>query len=225
MSAERLSIVIPTLNAAATLGATLACLPAGAEIIVVDGGSRDDTADLARAAGARVESAPRGRGTQLGQGANAATRPWLLFLHADTVLEPGWPAAVETFIECSANVRRAAVFRLRFDDDGLWPRLFERVVAFRARWLGLPFGDQGLLISRDFYDALGGYRALPLMEDVDLVRRIGRRRIVMLDAVARTSAVRYRRHGYLQRAARNLVCLAFYFVGVPPARIARLYER
>ena len=225
MIGERLSIVIPTLNAVATLGATLACLPAEAEIIVVDGGSGDGTADIARAAGARFEVAPRGRGVQLGHGANAARRPWLLFLHADTVLALNWQAAVGAFIDRPAGEPCAAVFHLHFDDRGPWPRLFEWVIAWRTRWLGLPYGDQGLLITRHFYDVLGGYRPLPLMEDVDLVRRIGRGRLVMLDAVAHTSAARYRQRGYFRRAARNLFCLALFFLGVSPARIARLYER
>ena len=94
---------------------------------------------------------------------------------------------------------------------------------WRARKLGLPYGDQGLLISRGFYDALGGYRPLVLMEDVEFVRRIGRRRLVGLDAVALTSAARYRRGGYLARPLRNAACLGLYFLGLPPPLIARLY--
>jgi hypothetical protein len=91
--------------------------------------------------------------------------------------------------------------------------------------LALPYGDQGLLIHRDLYDQLGGYRPLPLMEDVDLVRRIGRRRLTVLPVRAETSARRWRQDGWLARSARNLVCLALFFVGVPAARIARLYGR
>jgi rSAM/selenodomain-associated transferase 2 len=224
MSLDRFSIVIPTLNAAATLEATLAALAPGAEVIVVDGGSADATCAAARAAGALVLEAPRGRGRQLACGAGRASRPWLLFLHADTVLEPGWIDAAERFIASPASERRAAVFRLRFDERGLRPWLLARLAMLRTRWLGLPYGDQGLLIARRFYDALGGYRPLPLMEDVDLVRRIGRRRLVVLHAIARTSAARYRRHGYLARGVRNLCCLALYFAGVAPERLVRLYE-
>ena len=89
--------------------------------------------------------------------------------------------------------------------------------------LRLPYGDQGLLISASFYPALGGFRPLPLMEDVDLVRRLGRRRLAPIAAQIIASARRYRRDGYFRRPLRNLLCLSLYFVGVPPTRIARLY--
>ena len=95
----------------------------------------------------------------------------------------------------------AAVFRLRLDDGAPAAR---RLVAWRTRALGLPYGDQGLLIPSALYRSLGGYGPIPLMEDVDIVRRLGRKRIVLLDADAITSAERYRRAGYLGRSARNL---------------------
>ncbi len=219
-----LSIVIPTLNAAATLGATLGALPTGLDVIIVDGGSRDATVEIARAAGASVLAAPCGRGVQLGHGAGHASAPWLLFLHADTVLETGWHEAARRFIAAPANKAKAACFRFALDDSSPAARRVERWVAWRTRALGLPYGDQGLLLSRAFYDSLGGYRAIPLMEDVDLVRRIGRRRLVRLEAVARTSAARYQRDGYAARMLRNIFCLVLYFLGVPPALITRFYE-
>ncbi|MBL8673503.1 MAG: glycosyl transferase family 2, partial [Rhodospirillales bacterium] len=101
----------------------------------------------------------------------------------------------------------------------------EGMVAWRGRALGMPYGDQGLLIKRSFYDRVGGYRPLPLMEDVDLVRRIGRRRLVALDVDAVTSAARYERDGWTLRPMRNLLCLSLFLLGVAPARIARLYGR
>ncbi len=218
-----LSVVIPSLNAGASLGATLAALPAGLEVIVVDGGSSDATIEIARAGGARVVSAPRGRGTQLRHGAEDARASWLLFLHADTVLAPNWTEAARGFMTNAANQQRAACFRLALDDARWIARWLERIVVWRTRALGLPYGDQGLLISRALYELLGGYRPLPIMEDVDLVRRIGRRRLTRLDVSARTSAVRYRQ-GYMARSLRNLCCLALYYVGVSPALIARFYE-
>lgn len=275
MSAPDLSVVVPTLNAAESLGPTLAALAwrdlapidppplpspsrgegkkeepsahpltpsplrgkggvgviiasgaecTGLEVVVVDGGSIDRTVEIARPAGAVVEIAPRGRGVQLARGAARATAAWLLFLHADTVLEPGWHEAARRFVADPANQQRAACFRFALDDASPAARRLERLVAWRTRVLGLPYGDQGLLIARPFYEVLGGYRPLPLMEDIDLVRRIGRRRIVMLRAIARTSAARYRRHGYIARSVRNLSCLALYFLGVPPELIARLYD-
>jgi hypothetical protein len=119
---------------------------------------------------------------------------------------------------------RAAYFRFRLDDGAPQARRLERMVAWRSRALGLPYGDQGLLISRTFYGALGGFRDMPLLEDVDLVRRIGRHRLMGLSSAAITSAEKFRRDGYWRRSARNLTCLALYFAGVSPARIKRIYE-
>jgi len=218
-----LDIVIPTLNAARTLPATLAALGSAAGVIVADGGSTDGTAALAHAAGAHVVTAPRGRGPQLAAGVAAGTAPWVLALHADTRLAPGWRAAVARHMDEPANDERAGYFRLRFDSAAPLARRWERAVAWRSRALGLPYGDQGLLIARRFYEDLGGFRPLPLMEDVDLVRRIGRRRLVALDADAVTSAARYERDGWWLRPARNLLCLSLYAAGLPPRLIRRLY--
>ncbi|MCW5772686.1 MAG: TIGR04283 family arsenosugar biosynthesis glycosyltransferase [Rhodospirillaceae bacterium] len=223
-----LSLVIPTLNAEQDLERTLAALApegAGVEIVAADGGSRDRSANVAAAAGATCIAAPRGRGSQLRAGAQAASGAWLLFLHADTRLAPGWRAVVERFAAEPRNAERAAVFRLALDDADPRARRVERLAAWRGRALGLPYGDQGLLIARDFYWSLGGHPAIPLMEDVALVRRIGRRRLVLLDHSAITSAIRYRRGGWLRRPARNLALLSLYFFGVPPRLLARLYGR
>ncbi|MBR0684201.1 glycosyltransferase [Roseomonas eburnea] len=223
---RELSVLVPSLNAAAGLGRTLAALAGQvAETIVADGGSTDGTRDLASAAGARVIAAPRGRGSQLAAGAAAINVPWLLVLHADTVPGPGWRDAAEAFIADPANTRRAAYFRFALDDASPQARRLERAVAWRCRVLGLPYGDQGLLISRDFYESLGGYSSIPIMEDVDLARRIGRHRLVGLDVPFVTSAERWRREGWRRRSARNLACLALWFAGVPPERIARFYAR
>ncbi len=229
-AAPTIAVVVPALNAAADLAAALAALEEGraaglvGQTLVVDGGSADATREIAARAGARVLSAPRGRGAQLAAGAAAAEAPWLLFLHADTRLVSGWTTVVARFQAGEDSRRRAAVFRLAFDDPAPEARRLARLANWRARVLGLPYGDQGLLIARAFYQELGGFRPLPLMEDVDLIRRIGRRRVEVLEADALTSAVRYRRDGWWLRPARNLSLLALYYLGVPPARLARLYD-
>jgi rSAM/selenodomain-associated transferase 2 len=222
----RISAVIPVLDAAAELPPTLAALSGSAligEIVVADGGSRDGSAEIAREAGARVIEAPRGRGTQLAAGAAAAVGEWLLFIHADCRLMPGWEGAVQTFIAAPDAAQRAGYFAFALDDPAPAARRLERLVAWRCRNFALPYGDQGLLIHRSLYDAVGGYAAMPLMEDVELARRLGSARLEPVGATMLASARRYRRDGYWRRPLRNLVCLALYFAGVPPRRIAGLY--
>jgi rSAM/selenodomain-associated transferase 2 len=224
-----LSIIIPALDAAASLPATLAALAEGRarslvrEVLVIDGGSRDATPRLAEAGGARVVESARGRGNQLVAGAAAARGEWLLFIHADTRLGPGWADAVDAFIARPENARRAGYLRYRLDDAAAAARRLEALVAWRCRLLALPYGDQGLLIARRLYEELGGFRPLPLMEDVEFARRIGRRRLVPIAADAVTSAARYRRGGYVARPLRNLGCLTLYFLGLPPQYLVRLY--
>ena len=228
-----LSIVIPTLDAARVLGATLAGMEPGidrldeagtaVEVLVADGVSRDGTADEARRHGARVIEAQAGRGRQLAAGAAAAAGTWLLFLHADTCPAAGWDDEVSAFIAQPGNQSRAACFRFALDDRAVVARLLERLVALRCCLFALPYGDQGLLIHRSFYDALGGFGPLPMMEDVDFVRRIGRRRLAYLRTPAVTSAVRFRRAGYLPRMMRNVCCLLLFSLGVRAETVARLY--
>jgi rSAM/selenodomain-associated transferase 2 len=218
-----ISVVIPALNAAPLLPATIAAVEAAAdEVVVVDGGSADATVALARTGGAQVLVAPRGRGAQIAAGVAAGRGPWLLLLHADTVLAPEWVAAARAHI--AAGPARAGYFRFAVASPDPRARRLERAVAWRCRALALPYGDQGLLIHRDLLGAVGGIRPLPLMEDVDLVRRLGRARLVALPAAALTSAERWERDGWRRRSTRNLACLAAWFAGVPPARIARWYR-
>ena len=211
-----LSVVIPTLNAAATLAGAVAAVAEADEIIVVDGGSTDGTPALARTLGSRCIAAPRGRGSQIAAGVAAAGGEWLLLLHADTSLQHGWRT-----VRLPSD--RAGYFRFTLDSPDNRARRLERLVAWRSRVVGLPYGDQGLLIHRDLLRAIGGVRPLPLMEDVDLVRRLGKRRLVALDCAAVTSAERWRREGWYRRSLRNLLCLVLYFAGIPPRLIARLY--
>ena len=221
-----ISVIIPTLDAAAELPRTLGVLAGVAhlgEVIVVDGGSRDASLRIARRARARVIAAPRGRGTQLAAGAKAARCNWLLFLHADSRPLPGWDAAVRVFIAAPGAEMRAGYFTLALDDPTAAARRVERLAELRCRALALPYGDQGLLIHRSLYQAAGGYPAIPLMEDVALARRLGRARLKPLGATILTSPSRYRRDGYWRRPLRNLLCLSLYFLGLPPGRIVRLY--
>lgn len=228
---QKVSIVIPALNASAELPACLASLTAGrerdliAEVIVADGGSEDGTPEAAAAAGCRLVVSPRGRGRQLREGASVAEAPWLLFLHADTRLGAGWAEEAQSFMNSvGEDGERAGFYRLAYDEEGTAARRTARLANWRARILGLPYGDQGLLIPRRFYEALGGYPDEPLMEDVALVRRIGRRRLTAFNSWAVTSAERYRRGGWMPTALRNLGLLVLFYLGAPPAWLARRYR-
>lgn len=222
-----LSIVIPTYNTSVALSRTIQSLvppPYAREIIVVDGGSSDDTLEIAKQQGVRIIHAQKGRGQQLKAGGQAAKGDWLLFLHADTVLPPTWGLDVCTFVANDAKRERAGYFTFALDDDKASAKRLEKMVSWRCRLLGLPYGDQGLLISKKLYDQVGGFTDIPLMEDVDIVRRIGKSRLDQLSTCAVTSAKRYQKQGYLLRSFRNLTCLALYFLGLSPEKIVKLYE-
>jgi len=226
-----ITVVIPTLNAEATLPATLTALVPAAleglvrEVIVVDGGSKDRTREVADQAGADLLTAPPNRGAQMRAGANAARHPWLLFLNADTVLDAGWEREASHFmqrVDSGSSRRSAAAFRFALDDDGIAPRALEGLVRLRCALLRLPYGEQGLLIPRPVYDKAGGHRAVPLMEDLDLVRRVGLRRVKLLRSRAISNAARYRRDGYIRRALGNQAQRILYTLHLAPARTSQL---
>ncbi|MEL6359680.1 MAG: TIGR04283 family arsenosugar biosynthesis glycosyltransferase [Pseudomonadota bacterium] len=231
-----LSVVIPTLNASPFLPACLEGLFEGVtaglirELIVADGGSADETVEVAAAAGARVIRAAPGRGGQLAAGANSARGEWLLFLHGDTRLDVGWSQEVMGHLAQMPD--KAAVFRLRFGSGRaafpLWPWLVARSANLRARIFALPYGDQGFLISKKQYTELGGYAPISLFEDVDLVQRYtkayGRKALKMFAARAITSPERYERDGYWRRIAKNQKCLWLYLSGTDIDRIAEEYR-
>ncbi len=228
-----ITVIVPTLNSENGLAACLTALITPTvegivrEVIVADGGSSDRTGEIIDQAGATLVRSIPGRGRQLAAGADKARTPWLLFLHPDTVLESGWDREATTFMERVDSGTRpaaAAAFRFSMDEPGMRPRLAEFVVAARCALLRMPYGNQGLLIPRRLYRQVGGYKPLSLMEDVDFMRRIGRRRTVVLRARAINSAERMRSDGDLRNGLRNLSCLALHHLRVPPGMIARLYR-
>ena len=193
-------------------------------ITVCDGGSRDDTTTIARQAGAAVVTtrawsrrAARGRrhGRQRAVAAVPACRHGAVARLGRSRARASWHSR--------RTPQRPATSACASTSADPRARRIERLAAWRCRTFGLPYGDQGLLIERAFYEQLGGFRALPLMEDVDFVRRIGRRKLVALDAEAVTSAERYERDGWLAPADAQPGCLALYFAGLPPSVIRRLY--
>lgn len=227
-----ISVIIPTLDAERSLPQTMAALVPAVldgvlkEVIVSDGGSRDATTRIAESTGAEVVHSATGRGTQMLTGAQVARSPWLLFLHADTVLEDGWHVEAAEFmaeVDSGRTKPSAAAFRFRLDDKGAMPRLVESLAWLRAHVLRQTYGSQGLLIPRKLYQTIGGHPDVLLMEDVGVVRRLGRSRLRLLGATAVTSAARYQREGYVTRMARNQLCMALHAAGVPIPTIARIY--
>ena len=220
-----LTVLIPTLNAAHCLGPTLASMFDGvqdgliAELIFADGGSSDDTADLADDIGASLVTSKAGRGTQLATAANTVKTPWLMAIHADTVLSDGWTRAVRDHVNTSQN---AAYFRLAFDSAKPAARRTAAWANLRSKLFQLPYGDQGLLIPTPLYKSVGGYGDIPLMEDVKLVRSL-RGKLSQLDATATTSAAKYDAEGYIKRGSKNLLTLSKYLMGVSPETLGKRY--
>jgi rSAM/selenodomain-associated transferase 2 len=209
-----ITVIIPTLKIDDDLEQLLNILPE--DVIIVNGGM--ETYSFAKH---NIINSNPGRGLQLKTGAAFAKGEWLFFLHGDSVMTKGWSDTIKDHIKNEPN--KAMAFRLQFNDDGFFPRLLEHWVQFRCWAFALPYGDQGLLISRALYDELGGYNEMPLMEDVDIIKRIGRDRLKMSNHVMITSAEKYNKHGYLFRMIRNGFCLLLYKLGVDPATIKKIY--
>lgn len=219
-----LSVIIPTLNAESQLPELLAQLDGHVdEVIVSDGGSTDKTLAITLAADARIALGCKGRGWQLARGASWAHGDWLLFLHADTRLGDGW--AEEIRHNMTYFPERAGYFRFKLDADGFWPRWIELWVRLRCFFAALPYGDQGVLIRRDVYDAAGGYPDWPLFEDVQIVRKLGRQRLRALQANAVTNADRYEKQGYVRRGLGNVLLLTRFLLGAKPESLAKRYSK
>jgi rSAM/selenodomain-associated transferase 2/rSAM/selenodomain-associated transferase 1 len=221
-----ISVVIPTLNDTAQLLRTLeplAPIGPGHEVIVVDGGSEDGLEQLAaQYPQLQVLEAAPGRASQMNRGAAAARGEVLLFLHADTLLPPDWTRHVNNAARQTGFALGA--FRMRLAAPGLPYRLIESLVNLRSRWLRLPFGDQALFMKASTFNELGGFPAMPLMEDVELVRRARTRgRLVVLSAPATSSARNWERDGILYRTFMNGRSYLAYRLGRPVDRIAAAY--
>lgn len=220
----RLAVVIPTLNEAESLPALLGDLGrvvVPLDIVVADGGSTDGTLAAASTAGVRTVAAPRGRAAQMNAGARAAEGRWLLFLHADTRLPSRARRALLTAIVDEPELE-AAVFGFAIDLPPGWKRFIEMGQALRQTLYGLPYGDQGLLVRRELFEAVGGFPDVPLLEDVAALRALRRRaRVRTLPGVILTSGRRYLRDGVVRTWLRNTAIISLYYLGVPPRRLAQ----
>ena len=228
-----LSVVVPTYNEGRTLPTLLARLREGLdvahEIVVADGGSDDETAQVAEAAGVRVEATPRGRGRQLAAGTARTSGSAYWFVHADA--RPDARVLAQVSALATAHVEgqpldAAWAARLAIDAPGMAYRVVEAGANLRSRLASLPYGDQGLLVSRAHYEAVGGYPAWSLMEDVALVRALHRAGVPirLLDGALTVSARRWQRDGVVRRTLGNWRLLARFLAGGDPEALARRYR-
>ena len=220
-SPPRVTVVIPARDEEAAIGAALDSAQAApdVEVIVADGGSRDGTVAVAIGRGALVVGGWSGRARQMNAGAARARSELLVFLHADTVLPPGYAEVVERTLAAPETV--AGAFRLAIDGPLGSFGAIEFLVHLRSTLLHIPYGDQALFLRTGTFRALGGFPDSPIMEDLELVRRLRRIGAVRVAPEAvRTSARRWRDRGILRMTLLNQVCLTAYFLGVSPARIA-----
>lgn len=218
-----ISVIIPALNEAAQIGSTLRHLEGAgaAEVIVVDGGSSDETVQIAESLGARVLRGPANRGMQQNLGAESATGEILLFLHADTRPPDGFAGQVRAILDERGTI--AGAFRFRLDASSFGFSLVERMVRLRSKLFSLPYGDQALFMSRQAFEKAGRFADLPVLEDFDLVRRLKRvGKIQLADSAAVTSARYWRERGVWQVTWRHQLCILGYYLGVSPSRLARL---
>jgi len=228
-----LAVVIPTLNAAGSLADTLRSIQQDdrirAHVVIVDGGSTDATLDVAEQNGVPVENiygfdGEPSRGGQIADGLSVVRDwAWVMILHADTVLSPRWVDEVLAFTHLEGAKQTAAYFQFQLKSTSRWARMVERGARLRTRIFGVVTGDQGLVISQIMLARIGGMRRIPIMEDVDLIQRIGKRNLVPLNANARTSAARYEKSGYLPRVVINFYCLILFYLKFPPEFIKRQY--
>lgn len=217
-----ISVIIPTLNEERYLEDTLKSIGQGVEIIIVDGGSSDATSEVARRFTEKIILSEKGRGAQMDRGAREAAGGLLLFLHADTRLPHGWKGHVEDILKDAKVI--GGGFKLKIDSRKFYLHLTEVIANLRSKHLGLIYGDQAIFVRKNDFLAVGGFLGLPLMEDVDLIKRLKKKgRMVLLDAYISTSSRKWDKSGFLRTTLRNWIFLILYYVGVSPERLYRWY--
>lgn len=222
----RISVIIPALNEAPNLAATIASARSVStkEIIVVDGGSRDNSADAARSLGATVLMSKPGRANQMNLGARAAKGEMLLFLHADTLLPAGFDHHILRILDQPTVA--AGAFLLEIDGSRRGYRIVENLANWRSRRLHMPYGDQGIFLRAADFHSVGGFPEIPIMEDFEFIRRVRKQGSIAIAPVAVvTSSRRWQTIGVLRATLINQVVTAAYCLGISPARISRIYRR
>lgn len=226
IDAVRISIIIPTLNEAENIKEAIATTQPNTniEVIVIDGGSQDDTVAIAQSLGVKVISSSPGRAAQMNTGAVAATEEILLFLHADTCLPTGFNDMVRTALQQPGTV--AGAFKLRIDASLFSLRWVEWGINVRSHFYQMPYGDQAIFLTKAVFQQIGGFPELPIMEDFELMRRLKRiGRIVIIPTPVVTSARRWLQKGVFKTTLLNQIVIIAYLLGVSPERIRRWYRR
>jgi rSAM/selenodomain-associated transferase 2 len=221
---SRISVIVPVVNEQEQLATTLSYvqLAPGDELIVVDGGSTDQTLEIARKFTPDVLSSPPGRARQMNLGAAHATGDILLFLHADTLLPPESANAIRHAMR-TPEVTGGA-FRLVINPTTPALRLIAWGANLRSRFAQLPYGDQALFVRRHIFEALGGYADEPFLEDVQLVRAMRRYgRVILVPHAVQTSGRRWLQEGVVYTTVRNNVVVGLFFCGVAPVTLKRWY--
>jgi len=221
-----ISVIIPALNESRNIADTLENIGHGKnrEVIVVDGGSMDNTVLIAKTLGAKVIKSSPPRSRQVNQGADAASKDILLFLHADTLLPENFNRHVLGALAQPGVV--AGAFELRIDSPVPSLRLIERITNWRSRCLNMPYGDQAIFMFSNVFRQMGGFPNLPIMEDFELIRRLRKKGdVVTLHQPVITSPRRWLNHGILKTTLINQLIVVFYFMGISPDTIVRLYGR
>jgi rSAM/selenodomain-associated transferase 2 len=222
-----LSIIIPVLNESALIQSTLEplLLTSSVEVVVVDGGSTDNTVERAQAAGAKVLLASQaGRAHQMNEGAAIAQGELLLFLHADTQLPQDYLFQVQFLLALPLVV--AGAFSLKIDAPGLAYRLLERGINLRSRLFSLPYGDQAIFLRAERFKAVGGYKNLPIMEDYAFMQQLKRQgKIAIASSSVLTSSRRWQKLGIARTTLTNQLIILGYFFRVSPDSLAHWYRK
>jgi rSAM/selenodomain-associated transferase 2 len=222
----KLSVIVPMLNEAGAIGATLAAIRVGApdaEIVVVDGGSADGSVEIARPRCEVVIIGERGRAQQMNAGAARSSGDVMVFVHADTIVPESFARDIETALADPSVI--GGRFDIRLDDDHPLCALIGSLISLRSRLSRTATGDQAIFVRRTIFDALGGFRDLPICEDLDFARRLKRAgRLACLRTKVITSARRWRRGGILRTSIRMWTIRLLYLAGVSPVHLSRLYS-
>jgi len=220
---NNITVIIPTFNSCKNINKTLSNVNKYFKnIIIIDGRSTDNTRKIAKKYNSKIYLSNANRGKQLHIGAKKCNTDWFLFLHADTLLESTSYEEVKIFI--NKNIKnKAAYFKLKFNEKNKYALFIENLVYLRNIIFRLPYGDQGLLISKSLYNKIGGFKPMPIMEDIYIIRKIGYKNLYLMNSNIITDAHKYKEQGWIKRPLLNLSCLLLYFIGYDLNKIYKIY--